>query len=248
MTASSSSKFDQSRADEYGRQSRIALAGYDACHELCACMLAASTIDVLAPRILVVGAGGTAGEIIAAARLEPSWTFVAVDPSPSMAEVARANLTDAGLAERVEFIEGSLAEIASDASFDAAIMIGVLHHLPGEIAKREIMAELAERLKAGAPLVLAGNYRVYSSEPLLLAAWAQRWRMNGVEPDEVRTKMDRILQGAEPPRSEDAVAALLAETGFEPPLRFFSSLFWGAWFTRRATAMPNDAIERTPDV
>lgn len=238
MTGSSSSKFDQSRADEYGRQSRIALAGYDACHELCACMLAASAIDVQAPRILVVGAGGTAGEIIAAARLEPSWTFVAVDPSPSMAEVARANLAQAGLAERVEFIEGSLADIPGDASYDAAIMVGVLHHLPGEIAKRNIMAELAERLKAGAPLVLAGNYRAYSSEPLLLAAWAQRWRMNGAGPDEVRAKMDRILQGAEPPRSEEAVAALIADAGFEAPLRFFSSLFWGAWFTRRTATMP----------
>ncbi len=96
MTGSSSSKFDQSRGDEYGRQSRIALAGYDACHELCACMLAASAIDVPAPRILVVGAGGTAGEIIAAARLEPSWIFVAADPSPFMAEVARASLAELG--------------------------------------------------------------------------------------------------------------------------------------------------------
>lgn len=57
--------------------------------------------------------------------------------------------------------------------------------------------------------------------------------MNGASPDEVRAKMERILQGAEPPRSEDAVVALLAETGFEAPLRFFSSLFRGAWLTRK---------------
>jgi len=45
MTSSSvnpAEKFDRSRADEYARQSRIALAGYDACHDLAACMLAAS--------------------------------------------------------------------------------------------------------------------------------------------------------------------------------------------------------------
>ncbi len=233
MTDSSSSKFDQSRADDYGRQSRIALAGYDACHELCACILAASGIEAQRARILVVGAGGTAGEIIAAARLEPSWTFVAVDPSPFMAEVARTNLASACLTERVEFIDGNLGDISSNASFDAAIMIGVLHHLPGEAAKRDLMVQLAQRLKAGAPLVLAGNYRAYSSEPLMLAAWAQRWRMHGADTGEVRAKMDRILQGAEPPRSEEAVASLLLDTGFEAPLRFFSSLFWGAWFTKR---------------
>ena len=224
MPNSSSSKFDKSRADEYGRQSRIALAGYDACHELCASML-------------VVGAGGTAGEIIAAARLEPSWTFVAVDPSPSMMDVARAHIAEAGLHDRVEFFTGSLRETADATSFNAAIMIGVLHHIQGELAKRDLMNELAKRLKVGAPLVLAGNYRAYSSEPLLLAAWAQRWRMHGAGPDEVRAKMDRILEGAEPPRSEEAVVALLAETGFETPLRFFSSLFWGAWITRRAPAL-----------
>lgn len=237
MTNSSSLKFDQSRADEYGRQSRIALAGYDACHELSACILAASGIDAKHTRVLVVGAGGTAGEIIAAARLEPDWSFVAVDPSPSMAAVARTHLADAGLTERVTFVEGHLADISTDAPFDAAIMIGVLHHLPGEAAKRELMVQLADRLKANAPLVLAGNYRAYNTEPLLLAAWAQRWRMHDNGPDEVQAKMARILQGAEPPRSEEAIATLLADTGFDAPLRFFSSLFWGAWVTRRASAI-----------
>lgn len=35
-TNDSASKFDLSRAGEYEQQSRIALAGYDACHELSA--------------------------------------------------------------------------------------------------------------------------------------------------------------------------------------------------------------------
>ena len=41
--AASAAKFDTSRAAEYETQSRIALAGYDACHELAACLLAASS-------------------------------------------------------------------------------------------------------------------------------------------------------------------------------------------------------------
>ena len=48
----------------------------------------------------------------------------------------------------------------------------------------------------------------------------------------------RKPQGAEPPRSEAEVARLLEEAGFEPPLRFFASLFWGAWLTRRASVTP----------
>jgi tRNA (cmo5U34)-methyltransferase len=234
MTQDSAAKFDASRAEEYARQSRIALAGYDACHELSACMLSAALGTGKVAKVLVVGAGGTAGEIVAAARLEPQWTFLAVDPSEPMLTAARAYLADAGVADRVETILSTVDGLASTALFDAAIMIGVLHHLPGDEAKVDILKQIASRLQQGAPLIIAGNYRAYSSQPLLMAAWAARWRMNGFEPEEVRAKMGKILQGAEPPRSEEAVISLLRAAGFDEPLRFFSSLFWGAWMARHS--------------
>lgn len=233
MPHNSAAKFDRSRAEEYARQSRIALAGYDACHELSACILSASMQDARHARVLVVGAGGTAGEIVSAAGLEEGWSFVAIDPSPAMLDVARQNLIEAKLADRVEFVSGTLNDVKTDALFDAAIMIGVLHHLHGDAAKDEIMQQLAERLKPGAPLVLAGNYRACQSEPLFLAAWAQRWKLNGATPDEVTAKMNRILEGADPPSSEEVLSTLLSATGFDAPKRFFGSLFWGAWITSR---------------
>ncbi len=235
MTQSSARKFDAARAGEYASQSRIALAGYDACHELSACMLSAALGEGKPARILVVGAGGTAGEIISAARLEPAWSFVAVDPSPPMLDLARAHLDAAGIPDRVQTVLGTVREIDSSASFDAAIMIGVLHHLPEDEAKQEILAQIAARLRPGAPLVIAGNYRPYASQPLLMAAWAARWRMNGAMPDEVQSKMNKILHGAQPPQSEEAVISLLGQAGFVAPLRFFASLFWGAWLARRAS-------------
>ena len=236
MTQDSAAKFDASRAGEYAHQSRIALAGYDACHELSACMLSAALGEGKQARVLVVGAGGTAGEIIAAARLEPEWSFVAVDPSPPMLDLARTHLIEAGVLDRVEIVPGTVADLDSSSPFDAAIMIGVLHHLPGDAAKQEILTQIALRLQPGAPLIVAGNYRIYASQPLFMAAWATRWRMNGLAPDEVQSKMSKILQGAEPPRSEEAVNSLLIEAGFEEPVRFFASLFWGAWLARRIPA------------
>src|SRR5690606_16673886 len=132
-------------------------------------------------------------------------------------DTARANLIDAGVESRVTLVSGTLADMPENARFDAALMIGVLHHLPDDESKHDILQQLACGLKLGAPLILAGNYRAYASEPLLMDAWAQRWRMHGADPDEVRAKMERILQGAEPPRSEEAIAALLTETGFDEP-------------------------------
>ncbi len=56
--------------------------------------------------------------------------------------------------------------------------------------------------------------------------------MQGSTPEEVKAKLGKILQGADPPTSEEAVAALLAEAGFGRPTWFFSSLFWGACIAR----------------
>jgi len=140
-------KFNSARASEYQAQSRIALAGYDACHELAACVLAA-----------VVGSGTE--------------------------------------------------------------------------AKRHILHAIAARLLPGAPLILAGNRYAYADHPTLLAAWGERWRMQGSTPEEVKAKLGKILQGADPPASEEALAVLLSEAGFGRPTWFFSSLFWGACIAR----------------
>lgn len=234
MNSSSSNpadKFDTSRANEYARQSRIALAGYDACQDLAACMLAARLGDAPSATILVVGAGGTAQEIIAMANLEPGWRFMAVDPSQPMLDAARQQLEANHLLDRTTLHLGTLEDLAADASYDAATLIGVLHHLEGDDAKDRMLRSIRAHLKPGAPLIVAGNHYAYASQPLLLAAWGQRWRQHGATPDEVKAKLGKILQGADPPHSEAAVQKLLHDAGFGDATRFFSSLFWVAWLT-----------------
>lgn len=172
-------KFDTSRANEYARQSRIALAGYDACQDLAACMLAASLGDAPSAKVLVVGAGGTAQEIIAMASLEPGWRFMAVDPSQPMLDAARQQLEANHLLDRTTLHLGQLEDLAADASYDAATLIGVLHHLEGDGAKDRMLRSIRAHLKPGAPLIVAGNHYAYASQPLLLAAWGQRWRQHG---------------------------------------------------------------------
>ncbi|MEN0107187.1 MAG: class I SAM-dependent methyltransferase [Pseudomonas sp.] len=229
MPLNSAEKFDNTRADEYARQSRIALAGYDACQDLAACMLAASLGTMESAKILVVGAGGTAQEIIAMATLEPGWRFTAVDPSGPMLEAAKQQLAAHNLVERTDLHLGYVEDLAAEETYDAATLIGVLHHLDGEDAKAQLLRSIQARLKPGAPLIAAGNQYAYASQPLLLAAWGHRWRQHGASPDEVKVKLGKILQGADPPHSEAAVQKLLHDAGFGDVTRFFSSLFWGAW-------------------
>lgn len=233
MTAASAQKFDQARAGEYEAQSRIALAGYEACHDLAACILSAALGRGGARRVLVVGIGGTGAEVAAVSRLAPEWRFTGVDPSEPMLHLARERLTAQRVIGRVDLHAGDLESLPPGEPFDAAMMLGVLHHVPGDAAKIALLKAIAARLPSGAPLILAGNRFAYAERPLLLKAWGERWRMHGASDDEVKAKLGKILQGADPPPSEEAVFDLLNEAGFERPEGFFSSLFWGAWIAFR---------------
>jgi tRNA (cmo5U34)-methyltransferase len=232
-TVDPTAKFDHSRASEYETQSRIALAGYDACHELSACLLSAS-LGSEERHVLVAGAGGTGQEFLVMGKLEPQWTFVAADPSLPMLEQAMERVEGAGLSNRVERFHGAVESLPTTRKFDAATLIGVLHHIPSDDGKDMVLRELAERLHPGAPLVVACNRCAYESQPLFLEAWARRWRMAGASEEEVTAKLAKIRLGAVPPASEAAVETKLAAAGFDGPLRFFSSLFWSAWIAFRS--------------
>jgi hypothetical protein len=143
-------KFDAERAAEYERQSRIALAGYEACHALAACLLAAALdpeqVRPTPCHVLVVGAGGTAQEVQSIAALQPAWRFTAVDPSPQMLDQAMARLRGLGLDGQTEAVLGTVQDLSAAQTFDAATVVGVLHHLPGDAAKRDILQAIAQRL------------------------------------------------------------------------------------------------------
>src|SRR5262245_20687350 len=110
----SARKFDPARAAEYETQSRIALAGYEACHELVACVLAAAVGSGREAHLLVAGAGGGAKEIVTAGPLEPGWRFTAVDPSPPMLDLAVARLAEHGLMDRTEVVLGTVDDLPAD--------------------------------------------------------------------------------------------------------------------------------------
>lgn len=224
-------KFDPSRAAAYDRQARVALAGYEAMHELGACCLAA-TLGTGGRRSLLIAGVGTGQEIVTIGALEPAWRFTAVDPSAAMIDIAEARLGALCLLDRTELVTGEVGALP-DTHHDAATLIGVLHHLPDAASRIDLLRAVARRLASGAPLILGGNYRTYDSEPLLYAAWRQRWRQQGGAAEDVEAQFARITQGVVPPDSEAEVVRLLAAAGFVRPTRFFASLFWGGWIAFR---------------
>lgn len=100
-------------------------------------MLSATLGSNKQAHILVVGAGGGAQEIVTASVLGPNWRFTAVDPSQPMMEIAVAQLTQKGLAGQTDFHLGYVDDLPAERQFDGATLFGVLHHQPGDKAKRE---------------------------------------------------------------------------------------------------------------
>jgi hypothetical protein len=118
-----------------------------------------------------------------------------------MMDLAVAQLQRTGLIERTVVRLGTVDDLPPEPNFDAATLIGVLHHLPGNATMQAILRSLAMRLKPGAALILAGNRYAYASRPLLLAAWRERWRMHGATEDEVQATLGKVLRGADPAHS-----------------------------------------------
>lgn len=232
MTESASGKFSGKRADDYAVQSRIALAGYDACQQLGACILSAALPSGVPASILVVGAGGTGEDLLAVARLEQDWKFTAIDPSETMlAQAVRAYEREQML-HRITVVRGTVDDIDGARKFDGAILFGVLHHEHDDRLKIALLRGIASRLRQDAPLLVAGNRGDYRRNKLFMQAWQRRW-VQGGEAGSARDRLEVILDGAAPPGTDEAMCQLLDDGGFRSPQLYFSSLFWGAWFVRK---------------
>lgn len=81
-------------------------------------LLVEAALELSPRRVLDVGTGSGAVALAVAAEL-PGCRVVATDTSPGALEVARANATRSGLADRVEFVDGTLPEAAG--GFDLAL-------------------------------------------------------------------------------------------------------------------------------
>ncbi len=218
--------FDQTSPDTGEPQSGIASAGYDACPEL-------APVGRGEPaRVRVARANGGAPDILVTDQTRPDWRFTVVDLSRTVVDLAVVRATGAGLLDLTEVVLGKVDGLSIDVRCNVVKLIGLLHHLPGDVAKVAILRSLAVRLAADAPLTLAENHQRYA-QPATAAgrvrrtlACACRWRRG----HQGKPGQDPTQSG--PPHSEAAIAALFADAGFGPPTRFFSGLFRGAWIAR----------------
>jgi 2-polyprenyl-3-methyl-5-hydroxy-6-metoxy-1,4-benzoquinol methylase len=102
--------------------------------------------------LLEVGCG-TGNLLVQVAKAFPAAQLVGVDIDAESIAAARKRVEAAGVGARVEVRRGAVAEATAPESFDAALMVEVLHEIAPQV-RAQVMAQCARALKPGGWMVI----------------------------------------------------------------------------------------------
>lgn len=176
-------------------------------------------------QVLVLGAGGGL-ELKMFAEAHSNWTFLGVDPSAAMLQLAKQVLGP--LASRVTLTEGTV-EDAPLGPFDGATCLLTMHFLPLE-ERRRTAAEVRRRLKPGSPFVVA-HFSIPNGEgerALWLSRYAKFAIASGIEPDKAETARAGIGQKL-PILTPEQDEAVLRDAGFSNVSLFYTGFTFRGW-------------------
>lgn len=228
---SSIQTFDEGRAAGYDERIRRVAPGYELLHEEVVAVL--STTLPREARILVVGAG-TGTEIVEMSRVSSDWRFTAVDPSSEMLGRCRERIREAGIEDRVNYVDQPIEKYSCPVGFDAATSIFVAHFIEDVAAKRAYFEAISRRLRSDGTMIVADLFDSGSEVGFdrLMDAWRSSVEHAGLSPGAVDRAFDRIRQQISF-LEESRLQQLLGIAGFQETVRFFQSFLWGAWQTRK---------------
>lgn len=181
-------------------------------------------------RILLVGAG-TCTEVLTLADFDPTWTFLAVEPSAPMVEVARERIAAAGLGDRVSFHVGTLDTLEDQGPFDAATAILMMHFVPVD-QKTVVFEDIAKRLKTNAPLVMFHPIGDPESDEHALAMQAWRDHLDETLKEKAETVYANVSDTLHF-MSDNAQTDALKGVGFDQVVRFHTRMVFGAWIAMK---------------
>lgn len=219
--------FDRDRAQGYDQRIRKAIPGYEALHSMAATLL---QLDLQQDaRILIVGAG-TGAEILTLSAAHPQWQLMGVDPSSDMMAIAQQQVIENSLGDRVKLHVGFTHELPESELYDAATLMLVMHFVPDNGEKLQLLQSITQRLKPKAPLILADIYGDKTSAQFahFMAAWKHRLLSLAVPAEKVDEQFQFIMADLNVV-PEARTVELLHEVGFQAIERFYSGLMYGGW-------------------
>ena len=207
--------------DAYEQTVRGVNIGYDLTFQLTGSFLRALGKPNL--DILVVGAGGGA-EIERFLPQQPGWKMTGVDPSQQMLELAQAKVDRLKLADRVTLVQGTVEQLETEARFDAATCLYVLHFLPDD-AKLSLLRSIKNHLRPGGSLYLISGVRpdiagIDIANPIpgadFQGAWQQYGEAMGMPAERMASTVAALTEQMSRPQTATAarVEELAHEAGF----------------------------------
>lgn len=196
--------------------------GYGDLHRMAVTLLAESAADNA--RFLVLGAGGGL-ELKAFTQARPDWTFVGVDPSQPMLDLAAQVLGPH--VSQVELIHGYIDD-APVGPFDGATCLLMLHFLSAP-ERLDVLRALKDRLKPGAALIIAHHCK---PETAPVEDWLARSAAfaNGPMADvkAARSSAAGMAHHLTLLTAQEE-EALLKEAGYIQPALFYAGLSFRGW-------------------
>lgn len=215
--------FDAGAARHYAEGPPRQVPGFASLHRMLALLLAERVPED--GRVLVLGAGGGL-ELDFLAGAQPGWTFDGVDPSAEMLDLARQTL--AAHAGRIQLHQGYI-DTAPPGPFDGATALLTFHFIPHD-QRLVTLRQLRQRLKPGAPLILA-HISFPQAEPER-SRWIARHVAFSAAPDAdpahleaARNAIGTRLTILSPAEEE----AMLRDAGFADVSLFYAGLSFKGW-------------------
>lgn len=215
----------------YGQKISTKIAGYFLLYELTSKLMSVSLHKEEEKSILIVGAGG--GQELLALGVDTKWSFMAVDSSKPMLELAKSRTEH--LNNPIRFQQLEWQEFSSTEQFDGATCLLVLHFIKGIDNKRKFLLNVANHLNPDAPFLVAAIFGDSNSTSfeIQMAAWKQYMCANGVSEQEFLEFAENFGKGTEV-ISDQQMVELLHECGFTDISRYFGSFLIQGFYCRRS--------------
>ncbi len=216
--------FDQDRARNYDGMIANWFPGYE---EVLGGIANLLRSDAAGDEILVVGAG-TGNEILALLDASPHFRITGVDPAAEMVAIAEQKLMKY---PSVQMVTGTVDMLATIPRFHAATLLLVLHFLPDDGAKLDLLQAISQRLKPEAAFFLVDIFGDQTS----ISAQLKRLKTmlpEDVSQAEIEYRFQRIKEKIHY-IPEERLQELLLEAGFGASRCFFQETIYGGWWTRK---------------
>ncbi|MEK7015441.1 MULTISPECIES: class I SAM-dependent methyltransferase [Bacillus] len=216
--------WNDSTINTYERMIPLKIPGYFTLYEMMNHFLSTTIpLGISAPHLLVIGAGG-GQEIISMGKQNQTLEFTGVDPSKLMLQLAKKRIEREELQNHIHFTHGTVHSLLPDQLFDAATCILVLHFIPNINQKKELLKEISNRLKPGAPFFLStiNGVRHTNKFSAQLNAWRNHMLQNQI-PLEDWERFENSFEKEMFPISETDLLTIMEECGFTQITRFFTS-------------------------